>query len=70
MAFLGAPVFTAPGARTVSIAGLSLAAGQTGTIGDNGDAGADEQLPASQSSGSFPCPVQPPLTHPESPLLR
>lgn len=46
MAWTGAGVNAAMGSTLVRISGLSLAAGATGTIGMNGDAGADHTLPA------------------------
>jgi hypothetical protein len=46
MAFTGAAVFANLGSRALLITGLSLAAGADGTLGDNGDATADVQLPA------------------------
>ena len=48
MAFTGAATFTNIGRHKTRVTGLSLAAGAAGTIGANGDATADEQLPASQ----------------------
>ena len=48
MAFTGAATFTNIGRYKTRVTGLSLAGGANGTIGANGDAGADEQLPASQ----------------------
>lgn len=48
MAFTGTPTITSLGANIAKITTVTLASGASGTIGANGDTGADIQLPSTQ----------------------